>query len=96
MEIERSTLLLLDELQGLLFRHHVDRAGLVPEADAVALLRHVQHLRAEGRADELAVGGLRDGLEHLRHGGPVLGVEVGVDLVEEVERGRVAGLNGED
>lgn len=56
----------------------------------------MQHLGTEGRADELTVGRVRDGLEHLRHGSTVLGVEVGVDFIEEVERGRVTGLDGED
>lgn len=56
----------------------------------------MQHLRPERRADELTVSRVRDGLEHLRHGRPVLRVQVGVDFVEEVERRRVAGLDGED
>ena len=89
-------LLLLHEFQCLLSRHHIDRTGLLSEADAVALLRNMQHLRAEGGADELSIGGVRDRLEHLRDGGSVLGVEVGVDLVEEVEWGGVTSLDGED
>ncbi len=35
-------------------------------------------------------------MQHLRHGGAVLRVEVGVDFVEEVEGCRVALLDGED
>lgn len=37
-----------------------------------------------------------DGCEHLGDGGAVLGVEVGVDFVEEVEGGGVALLDCED
>ena len=39
---------------------------------------------------------MADGVQHLRDGGAVLRVEVGVDLVEEVEGRRVAPLDGED
>ena len=35
-------------------------------------------------------------MEHLGNGCPVLGVEVGVYFVEEVEGGGVAALDGED
>lgn len=56
----------------------------------------MQHLGSESGADELAVGRVGDGLEHLGNGSSVLGVEVGVDLVEQVEGGGIAGLDGED
>ena len=56
----------------------------------------MQHFRPEGRADELAIGRVRNGLEHLCHRRPVLRIQVGVDLVEEVEWRRIAGLNGKD
>lgn len=56
----------------------------------------MQHLRPESRADELTVSRVRDGLEHLRHGCPVLRVQIGVDFIKEVEGSRIAGLDGED
>lgn len=56
----------------------------------------MEHLRSEGGADKLPIGRVRDRLEHLRHSRSVLGIQVGVDLVEEVERRRVTCLDGED
>ena len=90
-----SRLLLLHEFQCLLSGDHINRTSLLSEADSVALLRDVQHLRAEGSADELSVGGIRDRLEHLGDSGSVLGVQVGVDLVEEVEWCGITSLDGE-
>ena len=78
------------------------------ERDTVALVSHKQHLRSESRANELAahaavaivrVGAAllcRDLLEHLGDGCAVLGVEVCVDFVEEVEWRRITLLDGED
>lgn len=92
----RSRLLLLHKLERLLARHDVDGTGLLSEANAVALLCHMQHLRSERGADELAVGGVGDGLEHLRHCRSVLRIQVGINLIEQIERRWVAGLDGED
>ena len=39
---------------------------------------------------------LRDLMQHLGDGSAVLGVEVGIDFVEEIERSRVAALDCED
>ena len=88
--------LLLNKLQRLLPRDHINRTSLLPEANTVALLGHVQHLRTESCADELAVSRVRDGLEHLCDGRSVLCIKVGVDFVEEVEGCWVASLDGED
>ena len=54
----------------------------------------MHHLRPERRADELPL--LADVPEQVGDGGPVLRVEVCVDLVEEVEGRGVAALDGED
>lgn len=98
-----QTLLLLPlhKLQRLILPHHDDATALVAQIPhPVALLRHEQHLGPEGGADELAAAGLAgpvgDGPQHVGDGGAVLGVEVGVDFVKEVEGGRVALLDGED
>jgi hypothetical protein len=78
------------------------------ERDAIAFVGHEQHLRSERCADELSAHGagavvrvlaalLRgDLLEHLCDSRAVLGVEVGIDFVEEVEGGGIALLDGED
>lgn len=100
----KSLLLPLHKLQRLLPRHdhHIRALLLVPHA--VAFLRHVQHLRPKGRADELrpraafpvGVGLTADVAQVVGDGGAVLGVEVRVDFVEEVEGRRVALLDRED
>lgn len=56
----------------------------------------MQHLGTERRTDELAVRRVRNRLEHLRDGRPVLRVQVGVDFIKQVERCGIAGLDGED
>jgi len=78
------------------------------ERNTIALIRHKQHLRPESRADKLSthtartsiciLGTLlgRDFLEHLCYGCAVLGIEIGVDFIEEVERSWIALLNCED
>lgn len=81
-EMRRSCLLLLHELQSLLARDNINSTGLLPETYTIALLRHVQHFRSEGSADELSVSRIRDRLEHLCNGCAVLGIQVGVNLVE--------------
>lgn len=108
-ELQRTNSLFfpLDKIQRFGLTDHDDRAALALVPHPIALLRHQQHLGTEGGADELtataspfsvAVPALspRDGLEHVGDGGAVLGVEVGVDLVKEVERRRVTLLNGEN
>lgn len=91
-----SRLLLLDKLERLLPRDHINGTGLLSEADTIALLGYMQHLRSERRADELAISRVGNRLQHLRHSGTVLSVEVGINFVKEVERCRVTGLDGED
>lgn len=91
-------LLALDELHGRLAVDDVNATGLVGVADSVALLRDHNHLRPERSANELttALCVVGQSLEHLRHSRAVLRVEVGVNLIEEVERRRVALLDGKD
>jgi hypothetical protein len=43
-----------DKLQGLLPRHHANRARFPFETDAIALLSHKKHFWAESGADELS------------------------------------------
>ena len=88
--------LLLDKLQCFIPGYDVDGTGFTTEAHAVALLSDMKHFRSERGADELSVRLLRDRLEHLRYGCAVLGVEVGIDFVEEVERCWIASLDSED
>ena len=78
------------------------------ERNTIALIRHEQHLRSESRADELSTHAARtsvcilgtllsgDFLEHLCYSCAVLGIEIGVDFIEEVERSWIALLNCED
>lgn len=80
--IARLALLLIHELEGFLPRHHIDRTGFLPETNTVAFLSDVQHLGSESSANELPVGGVGDGLKHLGHGGTVLRVQIGVNLVK--------------
>lgn len=57
----------------------------------------MQHLRSERGADELPVlVALADVVQVVGHRGTVLGVEVGVNLIEEVEGRGIALLDGED
>lgn len=81
---------------------------MASKRNTVSLIRNQYHLGSESGADELpthraflAVSTslgllLGDGLKHLGDGGTVLGIEVGVDLVEEVEGRGVALLDCED
>ncbi len=94
-------LLPLNKLQRLIPPHHNHTTTLIPQIpNPIALLRHEQHLRAKSGTDELPparIGGsVGDGSKHVGDGGAVLGVEVGVDFVEEVEGRGVALLDGED
>lgn len=63
---------------------------------AVALVRDVHNLRAEGRADELRLLLLRDAHQQRGHGRAVLRVQVGVDLVEDDEGAGLGCLERED
>ena len=77
------------------------------ESDTITFISDKQHLRSEGRADELSthasgtIFGIlaallrRDFIEHLCNCGTVLGVEIGVDFIEEVKGGWVALLDCE-
>lgn len=61
----------------------VDIAVLVPESDTIALVRNENDLRSEGGTDELRSRLLRDGVEKASNGCSVLGVQVGVYLIED-------------
>lgn len=90
------SLLLLNKLERFLPRNHINGTSLLPETNTITLLRDMKHLRPESCADKLAIGGVGNRLQHLSNGCTVLGVEVGVDFVEEVEWRWVAGLDCED
>lgn len=91
-----SRLLFFHKLQGLLSRYDIDGTGFVPKTDTVALLCDQQHFRTEGSADKLSICSIRDGLQHLRNCCTVLSVQVGIDLVEQIERSRITSLDGEN
>jgi hypothetical protein len=84
------------KLQRLLPLYYIDGTRFAPETNTIALLRNEEHFWPESCADKLAVGRIGDGLEHLRDGSTVLGVEIGVDLVKEIEWSGITGLDGED
>jgi hypothetical protein len=56
----------------------------------------MQHFRSEGSADELSVSRVGDGLEHLCNSCTVLGIQIGIDLIEQVEWRGITSLNGEN
>lgn len=83
----------------MLLVYDVYTAGLVRVADTVTLLCHVHHFGSEGRADELRTDSAivtwsRQHGKHVRNSSSVLSVEIGVDFVKEIERSRIAALNG--
>ena len=98
--------LTIHKSQCLLTTHSVNTTCLVVECDTVALVCHKQHLGSEGSADELAAHACalailtvllcRDFLEHLSYCGTILGVEVGVDFIEEIEGSWIALLDCKD
>ena len=80
-----------DKVERFLGRDAVDAASLVAERHAVALVGDADNLGPERGADELRTGLVRDGLEELGDGRAVLGVQVGVDLIED-DHGTALGL----
>jgi len=97
----------IDKSQRLIPTNSVNSTSLVMERNAVALVCHKQHLRSESCANELSthascvaiiLRGLlsRDVLKHLCNGGTILGVEVCVDFIEEIEGRRIALLDCKD
>ena len=85
----------LDKLAGVALRDLDDgRHFLWAEEDAEVCVCALDEFWAECGGDELGVAG--EGVYLVGDGGAVLGVEVCVDLVEEVEGGWVALLDGED
>lgn len=92
--VSRTLDLPLDKIQRLLLANNINTARLVDIADTVALFRHHEHLGPKRRADKLSL--FRALGQHLRDGRAVLGIEVRVDFVKEVERCRVRGLDRKD
>jgi hypothetical protein len=78
-----ATNLSLHKTQRIILGHDINTTGLVVITDTIALFRHQQHLRSERRANELSLFGTFG--QHLGNGGTVLGIEVCVDFVKEVE-----------
>lgn len=89
-------LLALDKVQRRLRRHAIDGAGLVGESDSIAFVGNEDDLGTEGGADELRAGLGRDRLQQAGHCGTVLGVQVGVNLVEDHHGARLGLLDGKD
>lgn len=83
--------LALDKVESILRADAVDRARLVAERHAIALVCDVNNLGSESGANELRAGLVGDGLEKRGDGGSVLRVQVGVDLVED-DHGAAFGL----
>jgi hypothetical protein len=98
----------IHESQSLLPTHSINTTRLVMERNTIALIRHEQHLWSESRADKLSAHTARtsicilgtllggDFLEHLCYSCAVLGIEIGVDFIEEVEGSWIALLDCED
>jgi hypothetical protein len=86
----------LHEVQRSLPLHNINTTRLIRVADTIAPIRHMHHLRPECRTDELAASILvlapmtTQPLQHLRHSRPILRIEIGIDLVEQVEWGGIA------
>jgi hypothetical protein len=78
-----ATNLSLHKVQRLFLGHDINTTGLVNITNTIALFRHEQHFRSERRANELSLFGTFG--QHLGNGGTVLGIEVCVDFVKEVE-----------
>lgn len=83
-----------DEVSGDFPGDAIDVADLVAEPDAVELVRVLEQLGPEGGRDELRV--VAQLVDHVGDGLAMLGVEGLVDFVEEIERGGIALLDGED
>lgn len=99
----------IDESQCFLPTDRIDTTRLVVEGHTVALVCHEEHLGPESSADKLAthaitvlpvtsLGALLGGylFKHLCDRGTVLGVEVGINLIKQVEWCWVALLDRED
>jgi len=87
------------KLQRRLTIDNINAARLVRVCNTIAFFSNKYHLWPERCADKLPssiLGLCRKRLNHMRNGSAILSVEVGIDLVEEVERCRVALLNRED
>jgi hypothetical protein len=90
----------LNELQCLFNRHGSYRADTIRKSHSITLLSHSQHLRTESSAYELStlvfVDCRRQLVEMLSHCCSILCVEIGVNLIEQVERRGITCLDGED
>jgi hypothetical protein len=88
--------LAFNKIKSLGGRYTVDRARLVVECDAVALVGDVDNLGTERRADELRLLRLGDVIQEAGHRRPVLSVQIGVDFVKDNKRAGLGGLERED
>ena len=84
------------KVQRLLGRDTVDIAVLVSESDTIALVRNENDLGSEGGTDELRSCLLGDGVEKASNGCSVLGVQIGVYLIEDDHGTGFCLLEGED
>lgn len=97
-----SLLHTLHKPQRRLPTHNINTTRLVRIANTITLLRHKHHFRPKRGTDKLsarlpALATLSTQLlQHLCHGRAILGVEVGVDFVKEVEGCGIALLDCED
>tara|TARA_R110002003_G_scaffold104_5_gene8212 strand:- start:1503 stop:1796 length:294 start_codon:yes stop_codon:yes gene_type:complete len=92
----------LDKVKSCLPFDHVNATRLVRVADTITAIRDKHHLRSESSTNELAATITTlstlstELLEHLGNSSTVLCVEIGINLVEEVEWCWVAFLDRED
>jgi hypothetical protein len=92
--------LALHELQRFLYRNCSYRGDAIRECHTITLLGHSQHLRSECRADELPALVLvhcgRQLVEMFSDCSSILRIEVGINLIEEIEWRWITCLDGED
>ena len=100
--------LTFNEVQSVRSRLDSDSTDIVRKRDTIALLSNTKHLWSEGSANELSTHGplalraifivvvVGKIVKMVSDSRTVLGVEVGIDLVEDVEWRGIGGLNGKD
>jgi hypothetical protein len=100
--------LALNEIQRILLRLLPYAADVIPEPHAKAHVRNPEHFRSESRTDELTSGRSSFSIlgfilrpvgevqEVISHSCSILRVEIGINLVKDVEWCWVCGLDGED
>ena len=86
----------LNKVQRIQLADTVDRTCLVAERHTVAFVCHMHNLGTESGANELRADFVGDRREEGSNGGTVLGIEIGVDLVEDDHRATFRRLKGKD